>query len=73
VDQDPVKAYEWYRRAAEGGLAEARFNVGICLLHGLGVKEDSKAAVEWLQKAADQGFQPAVKALADLNAQLSGL
>ena len=53
-------------------MAEAQFNLGICYLHGLGLPASGDSAVEWLQKAAAQDYQPAIKALSDLSAELAG-
>ena len=33
--------------------------LGICIERGEGVKQDYKKAVEWFQKAADQGYASA--------------
>ncbi len=44
---------------AEGGDAEAQFNLGVAYDNGEGVREDHKEAVKWYRKAADQGFADA--------------
>jgi uncharacterized protein len=44
VPQDSSSAYRWYRQAAEGGLAQAAFNVGVMLDSGVGVPRDSAEA-----------------------------
>ncbi|WP_288844273.1 tetratricopeptide repeat protein [uncultured Megasphaera sp.] len=40
---------------ADQGLVEAQFNLGVCYEDGKGVAQDYKKAVEWYQKAVDQG------------------
>ncbi|MCB1722498.1 MAG: sel1 repeat family protein [Gammaproteobacteria bacterium] len=56
---DPVLAVQWYRRAAEAGLAEAQFNLAHCLATGSGTARDDVAALEWMQRAAEQGLASA--------------
>ena len=41
-------------KAAEQGHPEARCNLGICYLDGLGVAKDEAEAVKWFSKAAQQ-------------------
>ena len=53
---DEAKAVEWYRKAAEQGLAEAQYNLGVMYLNGTGVAKDEAKAVEWYRKAAEQGL-----------------
>ena len=47
---------EWYRKAAEQGLARAQCNLGFCYENGTGVPQDYAKAVEWYRKAAEQGL-----------------
>ncbi|MFO7594698.1 MAG: tetratricopeptide repeat protein [Pseudomonadota bacterium] len=46
-------------KAAEAGDAEAQFKLGALYANGKGVKQDSKAAAQWLRKSAKQGMAPA--------------
>lgn len=50
------KAVEWYRKAAEQGLAKAQCNLGVCYENGEGVAKDQAIAVQWYRKAAEQGL-----------------
>ena len=45
----------WYRKAADQGIAEAQFNLGVMYRDGQGVTQDYAEAVKWFRKAADQG------------------
>jgi alpha/beta superfamily hydrolase len=54
--QDRTQAFEWYRKAAEQGLAVAQLNVGIAYDEGLGIPQDYTQAIEWYRKAAEQGL-----------------
>jgi len=56
VQIDTKEAVKWYRKAAEGGIAEAQSTVGGCYANGDGVKKDFKEAVKWYRKAAEQGY-----------------
>lgn len=56
VERDVDKAVEWYKKAADQGLAEAQFNLAHIL-----VAEDISAvgAAEYMLKAAKQGMPDA--------------
>ncbi len=49
--------------AAKNGDAAAQYNLGCCYYKGNGVAKDMSEAVKWLRKAAEQGLEPAKKAL----------
>jgi TPR repeat protein len=60
VEEDEFKAFEYCKRAAEEGLAEAQFQLGVMYLEGLGMmNEDEIMALEWLWRAADNGHEHA--------------
>ena len=62
IAKDPVAAVTLYRRAASvkqprgeavsGGIVWAQYSLGYCLLHGIGVAENPREAVQWLTTAA---------------------
>jgi TPR repeat protein len=54
-----IKAVEYYKVAAEGGNAEAQYNLGYKYAEGEGILRDDKAAVYWYIRAAEQGDQDA--------------
>ncbi len=54
-----TEAAKWYRKAAEQGLAEAQFNLGVCYKKGEGVPQSYSEAVKWYRKAAEQGLAEA--------------
>lgn len=56
---DFAKAFDAFRYAADGGLTEAMFNVGLTYYAGKGVKPDPVEARRWLDKAADAGYADA--------------
>ncbi|KAG0335766.1 hypothetical protein BG000_007246 [Podila horticola] len=45
----------WLQKAAEGGDADAQFNLGLMYVNGEGVHQSYSEAFSWLQRAADQG------------------
>jgi hypothetical protein len=52
VKKDLYMASIWYRRAAEGGCAEAQYQIGVMLLDGVGMTEDSTEGLEWIFMAS---------------------
>lgn len=46
-------------QAAEGGLAQAQFQVGLCFFRGSGVPKNYGMAEKWFRRAAEQGFAEA--------------
>ena len=56
VPEDDAEAVRWYRLAADQGLANAQYNLGVMYADGEGVPEDDAEAVRWYRLAADQGL-----------------
>ncbi len=50
-----AEAAQWYRMAAQQGLAEAQNNLGVMLKDGQGVQKDLVEAAYWFLLAAQQG------------------
>ncbi len=69
VNADPVKAFDWFTRAAAQGSAEAEFYLGHILYNGLGRAADKPAAMAHWRKAADAGIGEAQYRLAHLMLQ----
>lgn len=60
-----AEALKWYYKAAEQGVAEAQFILGLDYKRGEGgVKKDFAKGVEWYRKAAEQGHMYALYNLA---------
>ncbi len=55
LPHDPVKACEWYGKAAAQGNVDAQVNLGLMYARGRGVQQDYARAREWFEKAAAQG------------------
>ena len=59
VPQDYARAVGWWRKAAEQGMAEAQYNLGIAYDNGQGIPQDYAEAMKWFRKAAEQGYAKA--------------
>ena len=53
-------------KAVEQGDSEAQYNIGIMYLKGRGTSQNPQKAMEWYQKAAEQGLPEAKKLLQHL-------
>ncbi len=54
-----TKAYEYLKKAAELGYAEAQYQLGQLYESGKGVAKDTEEASAWYVKAAEQGYEDA--------------
>ncbi len=61
VSQDNNQAFYWYSKAAEQGDAKAQFGLGEMYYYGLGMPQDTIAALMWFNLAAEGGYQYAAK------------
>lgn len=59
LTQDYGRAAFWFNAAAQGGIANATYNMGVLYHQGLGVPRNPVRAVEWYQSAAHQGHPEA--------------
>lgn len=65
--RDPVKAMQWYKRAATLGDVAAMYKLGVIQLKGLlGQPRDVREAMSWLKKAADKADKENPHALHEL-------
>jgi len=58
---DPVLAFQLYKRSAELGYSKAMYNLSELYCIGLGVQEDKREALKWLIKSADLDYEFAKK------------
>jgi TPR repeat protein len=72
-DGDEVKAYGFFKQAADLGDIAAMLNVGYFLDEGLGVKADKAAAMDWYRKAYDLGDASAANNIAILHREKNDL
>lgn len=66
---DMQKAVQWYRRAADQGLAPALYRLGSLLEHGRGIAQNKAAAAELYEQAGEKGNTKAMYNLGVLHAQ----
>lgn len=67
TSRDPVKAMQWYKRAATLGDTPAMYKMGIISLKGLlGQKNNPREAIVWLERAAERADKENPHALHEL-------
>lgn len=59
VTQNFEKAAQWFREAADEGIANASYNLGVLYHQGLGVERDLDRALYWYREAAKLGHPEA--------------
>ncbi len=67
------QAFAAFKHAAEQGVAEAQFQLGVMYRDGLGTPQDNSEAVKWFNRAAEQGNRAAEKSLGVLYRQGRGV
>ncbi len=72
VPQDPARAAELLRSAAESGWGQAAVKLAELFRKGEGVPQDLGQTRRWLRAAVEAGYQPAVARLEALEAELEG-
>jgi tetratricopeptide (TPR) repeat protein len=63
-----AEAFVWWQKAADGGDADAMFNVGSAYYAGRGVAKDLDKAIQYYRKARDAGNPDAGRILQQLGA-----
>jgi TPR repeat protein len=61
--KDFLKAFKYLKDAADHGIANAQFNLGVLYLDGTGVPQDTVEAMKWFKLAAAQGHPQAQDAV----------
>lgn len=56
IEQDDDRALKYYELAAEAGSGIAMSNLGYCYQHGRGYVKNPAKAVEWYEKAIENGY-----------------
>ncbi|NCX22776.1 MAG: sel1 repeat family protein, partial [Betaproteobacteria bacterium] len=59
IRKDYATALAKFRSAAQQGVADAQYNLGVMYEKGRGVAQDYGEAVRWYQMAAQQGYKEA--------------
>ncbi len=55
ISKNEALAVRCYKMAAEEGQNNARYSLGWCLRHGVGIRENHVEAAKWLKLSADNG------------------
>jgi TPR repeat protein len=71
VERDAERAAEWYRKAAEQGVADAQYRLGELYENGEGVPGDMEYAYAWYSVAAHLGNAKGTQAMREAKAALS--
>ncbi len=64
VADNNEQAMKYYRMAADQGDPEAMFGIGVMYRSGDGIEKNEKEGRDWIRKAAEKGYPPAVAAMA---------
>ena len=59
LPQSDALAVEWFRKAADQGVAQAQCTLGVMYAKGMGVPRRFPEALRWLRKAVAQGNENA--------------
>lgn len=66
VEQNYIKAAQFFRRAEAFGNVTAQYNLGVMYDNAFGVEHDENKAFEYYQKSAEQGFPLGMFSLAEM-------
>ncbi|NVK21352.1 MAG: TonB family protein [Kangiellaceae bacterium] len=61
-----VNSTEWFYKAAQGGIADAQYEVALNLLEGKGCEQDKEKGINWLLKSASGNLGRSQFKLAEL-------
>jgi uncharacterized protein len=71
TEWNPFTAYENFLQAAEAGMSQAQYVIGVLHTDNLIVPRDWKKSYYWIKKAADGGYEPAKEVLVELSPKVS--
>ncbi len=63
IEENLYIAVQIYKQEAKKGNAEAQYWLGIMYLEGIGITDDSDAALHWIALSSNQDYPPAKKVL----------
>ena len=56
MEENDLRAFEWWMKAAEQGDAAAQCSVGCRYAAGEGVEQKDEKAVDWFKRSANQNY-----------------
>lgn len=71
VDWNPFSAFSFFRSAANDGMVQAQYVVGVLYTDNLIIKRNWDIAYYWIKKAADGKYEPAADVINDLEPRIS--
>ncbi|MBK7629577.1 MAG: sel1 repeat family protein [Ignavibacteriales bacterium] len=71
TEWNPFTAYENFLEAAEAGMSQAQYIIGVLHTDNLIVPRDWKKSYYWIKKSADGGYQPASEVMLELSLKVS--
>jgi len=71
VGWDPFEAFKSFQSAANDGMVQSQYVVGILYTDNLTIKRDYNLAYYWIKKAADNDYEPAKDVVAKLEPRVS--
>src|SRR5205814_5450457 len=63
-------ASQWFRKAADRGVADSQYNLGILYARGIGVEQNLAESFKWFSLAAAQGDADAARKRDDIAKRL---
>lgn len=72
VKKDIKKAINWYKKAAQNGNVDAKYNLGVIYERGDGIEIDYEKAARWFLSAAKDGHKDAQYNLANMYSKGAG-
>ena len=67
---DLASAAQWFRKAAEHGVADSQYNLGVLAARGLGTEQNLSESYKWFALAAAQGDRDAGRKRDEVAARL---
>ena len=71
TEWNPFTAYENFLSAAEAGMSQAQYVIGVLFTDNLIVQRDWNKSYYWIKKSADNGYEPAKEVLDELSPKVS--
>ena len=71
TEWDPFAAYENFLLAAEAGMSQSQYVVGVLHTDNLIVPRDWNKAYYWIKKSADGGYEPAKEVMIELSPKVT--
>jgi TPR repeat protein len=71
VAWDPYTAFKLFQSAANDGMVQSQYVIGILYTDNLTVQKDYNLAYYWIKKAADEDYEPAKEIVTKLESRIS--